>query len=237
MVMTARADADRRGDACVAPPSHERRSIRLLHFDYSQTGAYFVTICTRDRMCLFGDIMDGEMRLNDFGRLAHEVWERIPAHFAMVETDAWIVMPNHVHGVIFIAGPDAGGLPNAGTATGEGVAPPRLTRATHASPLQRPSGPPMRSLGAVVGSYKSAVSKRINESGRSRRTSVWQRNYYDHIIRDATSLDRIREYIAQNPARWADDPENPQQQQSDDRRDDGRPSALAETFERPSIRG
>ena len=221
MVMTAGADADRRGDACVAPPSRERRSIRLLHFDYSQTGAYFVTICAWDRMCLFGDIVDGEMRLNDFGRAAHEVWERIPAHFATVETDAWIVMPNHVHGVIFIAGPDARGVPNAGTTAGEWVA-PRPTRATHASPLQRPSGPSKRSLGAVVGSYKSAVSKRINESGWSRRTSVWQRNYHDHIIRDTMSLDRIREYIAQNPARWADDPENPQRQRSDERRDDGR---------------
>ena len=127
------------------PPSYERRSIRLLHFDYSRTGAYFVTICTRDRMCLFGDIVDGEMLLNDFGRVAHEVWERIPAHFAMVETDAWIVMPNHVHGVIFIAGPDTGGLPSAGTNAGEGVV-PRPIRATHASPLQRPSGPPKRSL-------------------------------------------------------------------------------------------
>ena len=217
MVMTTRVGADRRGDACVAQPSHERRSIRLLHYDYSQTGAYFVTICTRDRMCLLGDVVDGEMRLNDVGRAAHEAWERIPAHFATVETDAWIVMPNHVHGVIFIAGSDAGGLPNAGTTAGEGVA-PRLTRAAHASPLQRSSGPPKRSLGAVVGSYKSAVSKRINESGWSRSTSVWQRNYYEHIIRDATSLDRIREYIAQNPARWADDPENPQRFRSTERR-------------------
>ena len=225
MVVTARADADRRGDACVAPPSHERRSIRLLHFDYSRTGAYFVTICTRDRMCLFGDIVDGEMLLNDFGRVAHEVWERIPAHFAMVETDAWIVMPNHVHGVIFMAGPDTGGLASAGTNAGEGVA-PRPTRATHASPLQRPSGPPKRSLGAVVGSCKSAVSKRINESEWSRRTSVWQRNYHDHIIRDAASLDRIREYIAQSPACWANDPEDPRWLQSDERRVDGRPSAL-----------
>lgn len=190
-------------------------------------------------MCLFGEIMDGAMRLNDFGRVAHEMWERIPAHFAMVETDAWIVMPNHVHGVIFIAGPDAGELPSAGTTAGtagEGVA-PRPTRATHASPLQRPSGPPKRSLGAVIGSYKSAVSKRINESRWSHRTSVWQRNYHDHVIRDATSLDRIREYIAQNSARWADDPENPQRLRSDERRDDDRPSALPETFERPSIRG
>lgn len=85
-------------------------------------------------MCLFGDIVAGEMLLNDFGRVAHEVWERIPAHFAMVETDAWIVMPNHVHGVIFIAGPDTGGLPSAGTNAGEGVA-PRPIRATHASPV------------------------------------------------------------------------------------------------------
>ena len=204
--MTSRPDAGRGGDACVALQTHKRRSIRLPQFDYSRQGAYFVTICTRDRVCLFGDIVDGEMRLNDFGKAAHEVWEQIATHFPLVETDAWIVMPNHVHGVIFIAEPDTGASPNAGGTVGVEVAP------------QRPSGPPKRSLGAIVGSYKSAVSKRINGLGRIHSASVWQRNYYDHVIRDTTALNHIREYIAQNPARWADDPENPQRPRTDERR-------------------
>ena len=128
-IMTSRPDAGRGGDACVALQTHKRRSIRLPQFDYSRQGAYFVTICTRDRVCLFGDIVDGEMRLNDFGKAAHEVWEQIVTHFPLVETDAWIVMPNHVHGVIFIAEPDTGASPNAGGTVGVEVAP------------QRPSGP------------------------------------------------------------------------------------------------
>ena len=186
-------DANHRGDACVAPATHQRRrSIRLPRFDYTQQGAYFVTVCTRNRSCLFGEIVNGEMRLNDIGRVAHRMWEEIPTHFPQVGIDAWVVMPNHIHGVIVIAGPPVG--------------------ATHASPLQRPAGPPKRSIGAIVGSYKSAVSKRINAMRGTPGASVWQRNYYEHIIRNESALNRIRQYIADNPARWSEDPENPARQ-------------------------
>ena len=186
-------DANYRGDACVAPATHQRRrSIRLPRFDYTQQGAYFVTVCTRNRSCLFGEIVNGEMRLNDIGRVAHRMWEEIPTHFPQVGIDAWVVMPNHIHGVIVIAGPPV--------------------EATHASPLQRPAGPPKRSIGAIVGSYKSAVSKRINAMRGTPGAPVWQRNYYDHIIRNEAALNRIRQYIADNPARWAEDPENPARQ-------------------------
>ena len=152
-----------------------------------------MTLCTRSRACLFGDIVNGEMRLNDIGKLAHRLWEEIPTHFPQVETDVWVIMPNHVHGVIIIAAPHVG--------------------ATHASPLpQRPSGPRKRSLGAIVGAYKSAVSKHVNRSGHPSGLPIWQRNFYDHVIRDDAGLDRIRQYIADNPARWAEDPENPARQ-------------------------
>ena len=118
------------------------------------------------------------------------MWEEIPTHFRHVEIDAWVIMPNHVHGVIVI--PDA------------------PVGATHASPL--PSGPPKRSLGAIVGAYKSAVSKHVNRLGLLSGRSIWQRNYYDHVIRDDAALARIRQYIADNPFRWAEDPENPARQ-------------------------
>ena len=127
------------------------------------------------------------MRLNDVGEVARSMWEEIPAHFAQVETDAWVVMPNHVHGVLVIAS----------------------VGATHASPLQRPAGPRKRSVGAIVGSYKSAVSRRVNAMYRTPGASLWQRNYYEHVIRDEAALGRIRQYIADNPARWSEDPENP----------------------------
>ena len=183
----------RRGDRPVAPTTHRRRSLRLPRFDYTQQGAYFVTVCTRSRACVFGEIVNGEMQLNDSGRVAQRVWEEIPTHFLQVEIDAWVVMPNHVHGVLVITGPHVG--------------------ATHASPLQRAgAGPPKRSIGAIVGSYKSAVSKRINAMRGTPGAAVWQRNYYEHVIRNEAALNRIRQYIVDNPARWAEDPENPARQ-------------------------
>ena len=113
--MNTRTAILRRGDRSVAPTTHRRRSLRLPRFDYTQQGAYFVTVCTRNRACVFGEIVNGEMQLNDSGRVAHRVWEEIPTHFLQVEIDAWVVMPNHVHGVLVITGPHVG--------------------ATHASPL------------------------------------------------------------------------------------------------------
>ena len=166
------------------PNKHHRRSIRLKGFDYAQENAYFVTICTQNGACLFGEIVNEQMRLNDAGRVAQMVWKAIPDHFPQVETDASVVMPNHVHGIIIIVG------------------------ATHASP-SRQSGPPKGSLGAIVGSYKSAVSRQINQLHRTPGATVWQRNYYEHIIRNDTALNRLRQYITDNPARWADDQENP----------------------------
>ena len=154
---------------------------------------------------MFGEIVNVEMRVNDIGRVAQLLWDEIPTHFPQVETDAWVVMPNHVHGVLVIAH-------NVGAAHASVGAPHPSVGATHASPLPPPSGPPKRSLGAIVGSYKSAVSKRINQSRRTPGTPVWQRNYYDHIIRDDADLNRIRQYIIDNPAKWSEDRDNPDRQ-------------------------
>lgn len=178
-------------------PPHPRRSLRLRHYDYAQAGAYFITVCTRDRRCLFGDIVDGAMVSNDIGEVAQGAWENIPVHFPHVETDAWTVMPNHVHGVIVIIRPNVAEPPIGGT--------------THASPLHHRSGLPKRSIEAIVGAYKSAVSKRINALRGRPGAPVWQRNYYEHVIRNEADLHRIRQYIAGNPARWAEDPKNPAQ--------------------------
>ena len=176
---------------------HPRRSLRLPAYDYAQAGAYFVTVCTHGRQCLFGDVADGAMVLNDVGKVAQEAWENIPTHFPHVETDAWTVMPNHVHGVIVIARPN--------------VEVPPIGGATHASPLHHRSGPPKHSIGAIVGAYESAVSNRLNATRGTPGARVWQRNYYEHVIRNEADLHRIRQYIADNPGRWAEDPENPAQ--------------------------
>ncbi len=210
----------------------KRKPIRLHDFDYAEPNAYFVTICTRNRACLFGRIIDEVMHLNDFGRIASEMWKTIPAHFPNMVLDEWVVMPNHVHGIIFIVELSRRGIVSP-------QEPCTKLRATHASPLPRDSDrriqrPPVGarhaspgtdadshklpkinaaprngSIGVAVGSYKSAVTKHIGDVFGESDGSIWQRGFYDHVIRNRTALDRIRRYIAENPARWSRDPENP----------------------------
>ena len=174
-----------------------RRSIRLANWDYSWTGYYFVTICAAKGKMTFGNIEDGEMILNHVGRIVGNLWNEIPKHFSRVELDAFVVMPNHVHGILVIDGNDNGEIVSRAE-----------VGARHASPL-RPCGAVPRSLGAIVGSFKSAVTKWVNENRATPGAPVWQRNYYEHVIRDEGDLERIREYIATNPLRWEMDEENP----------------------------
>jgi REP element-mobilizing transposase RayT len=145
--------------------------------------------------------MDGEMRVNQMGDIIRQCWSAIPEHFPYATLDEFVVMPNHVHGIIVIVG-----TPNVG--------------ATHASPLRasplppsyppsRPHGPQRQSIPSIVGSFKSAATKRIDQYLAAPGATVWQRNYYEHIIRDQDSWRRIRQYIAENPARWGFDRENP----------------------------
>ena len=175
--------------------THHRRSIRLKEWDYAEPGAYFVTICTYRRVHLFGRVVDGVMELNEFGEIVRACWDELPTHFPRVELDAFVVLPNHIHGIIVIIADD-------------------IVGATHASPLH-PRGPAPHSLGAIVGSFKSAVTRRINVLRETPGARVWQRNYWEHIIRNAvrangrSPLHAIRRYIVYNPARWAWDRYNP----------------------------
>ena len=163
-----------------------RRSIRLKEYDYSQPGAYFITIATFQRDCLFGQITNEEMQLNEFGKIAGECWYAIPEHFVNVELAAYVIMPNHVHGIIVTRENKL--LSSVG--------------ARHASPLP-PRGVKPNSLGAIIGSFKSAVTKRIGQK------NIWQRNYYEHIIRNEKEWDKIHRYIESNPVNWGSDNENP----------------------------
>jgi len=189
------------------PERHHRKSIRLRGYDYASPGAYFVTIVTQDRACLFGEISRGRMHLNAAGMAAQTMWAAIPVHFPRVRLDAFVVMPNHVHGIILIAGTDAA-TDDADESVPDDA--DELVRATHASPRRsppqspphHPHGPPRRSIGAIIGSYKSAVSRHINQLRRPRSGLVWQRNYYERIIRDYPSLQRVRKYIYANPRNW-----------------------------------
>ena len=185
---------------------HHRRSIRLPGYDYTSPGACFVTLCVQRGECLLGQVVDGEMRLNEWGQVASHYWKRIPEHFDHVQLDAWVVMPNHLHVIIVIVGRGEASPASAwstGDMTPGAGASQDKEVARDASPLQ--SG----SLGAITGNDKSVSTRRINRLRDTPGVSFWQRNYWEHIIRNEQSLNRIREYIGDNPARWPEDQLHP----------------------------
>ena len=184
------------------PERHQRQSIRLRGWDYIQPGAYFVTICTHNRAHLFGQVVDGEMVLNVWGYIVWEEWFRSAEIRAEIELfpNEFVVMPNHIHGIVWIvATDDLAGYD-------ENVHP--MVGATGRSPLQ-PRGPAPRSLGSFIAGFKSTVTKRINTGRGTPGAPVWQRNYYEHIIRNERALNAIRRYIIDNPWRWHLDRYNP----------------------------
>jgi REP element-mobilizing transposase RayT len=183
------------------PVRPRRRSIRLKGYDYSEAGAYFVTICTQDRLCLVGEMGDDAMRLNDAGQMVASLWDGLPARFPGIELDAFVMMPNHVHGIIV--------LPDHGAATR--AAP---TDDINESVVGAPLVGARISLGDLVGAFKStstvAYIRGVEAKGWPRfGRRLWQRNYYEHVIRDEAALNRLRRYIDENPLRWAFDDENP----------------------------
>jgi putative transposase len=174
-------------------PLPQRKSPRLQGYDYSREGAYFVTICTHGRAYLFGDVVDNQMRLNDVGAIADETWYTIPLHHPHVELDAFVVMPNHVHGIIVIHRDSVG----TGRAPSVPIPPSALSIPSFDTTKQ--------TLGVVIGAYKSAITKAVNRRMGLRAPLMWQVRFHDHIIRDARELDIFRAYVADNPARWEQD--------------------------------
>jgi len=254
------------------PTRHHRRSIRLKGYDYSQAGAYFVTICTQDRACLFGKVVNGEMRLNDAGRMVLAEWNMLPERFPHVVLDAFVVMPNHVHGIVVITNP----APDDTATTAPTIVGAGLVSAPNDGPMSAPNDGPMSApndgpmgaapndgpmgapndgpmgaapndgpmgaapndgpmgapndgattrtttrtttrvaptVGDIVGAFKSRVTveyiRGVKTSGWPPfRGRLWQRNYYEHIIRHERALNAIRQYIIENPRRWQMDREN-----------------------------
>jgi REP element-mobilizing transposase RayT len=182
---------------------HHRRSIRLPGYDYSAAGAYFITICTHDRECLFGQIVNGEMRLNALGEIVRAEWEKSAIIRAGIELGPYVIMPNHFHGVVVIV--DCGrGDPLRGQAGRcRGVRPDAPTDGPTGN--TRPTGPKPKSIGAFIAGFKSAATLRINQIRATPGAPVWQRNYYEHIIRDDASYETIAAYILNNPAQWEQD--------------------------------
>ena len=163
-----------------------RRPLRLKEYDYSQAGAYFVTVCAGRRKTLFGEIVKEGTRLNHFGMAVKKCWEDLPRHYHFLQLDAFLVMPNHIHGILMITG-------NSNVGAGFKPAP---TSKRHALP-------------EIIRALKTFSARRINEIRGTPGTPVWQRNYYEHVIRNEIDLEEIREYIQNNPFKWLEDENHP----------------------------
>lgn len=186
------------------PKKHHRQSRRLKGFVYASSGVYFITICTRNRSYLFGEISNSEMHLNKFGHIVKEEWLRSAEIRHEIELDAFIIMPNHFHSIVWITNENNIIVRATGRSPLHTGALPQHTN-TSAQQNHRPKGPKPRSLGSLVGGFKSICKTRINQIRQTPGAPVWQRNYHDHIIRNEKDYDRIRKYIISNPARWEDD--------------------------------
>ena len=186
---------------------HHRRSIRLRNYDYSQPGAYFITICAYNRECMLGNVINGKMHFNEYSKIVETEWLKTAQMRHNIELDVHIIMPNHLHGILFIV-----------DICGRGT----MHRApTNRNPKHESFGKPVSgSIPIIIRGFKSTVTKQINEMRHTPGAPVWQRNYYEHVIRNENELNRIREYIINNSLRWEYDRENP----------DGKPDKAEKKF-------
>jgi putative transposase len=190
------------------PEKHRRRSIRLWDHDYSRAGAYYLTLCTQNRECLFGDVMEGEMRMNEAGRMADDFIARIPDRYPAITVDCYQVMPNHIHMVLIVA--DVVGPVSVGAI--HELPLQRISRSNQVECEKRRLQRRAMLIPKCVGFYRMNTAKRVNQMRGVAGVRVWQRNYHEHIIRHQRSLDRIRRYIADNPKNWDRDRNNPSRQ-------------------------
>ncbi len=201
-------------------------SNRLKNYDYSQNGAYFITIVTKNRNHFFGNITDKKMALSETGEIVQKYWDEIPQHFSFIHLDEMVVMPNHIHGILWIDGDGGGGDGGGGDGdvgvndvgggvddVGVGVETLHATSLSSTQSIQSPPSqsqnqkmakisPKRGSLATVIRSFKSAVTR---ESRNILPQFAWQPNFHDHIIRNQNELNRIRKYIASNPKKWESD--------------------------------
>ncbi|MBF0239604.1 MAG: transposase [SAR324 cluster bacterium] len=185
------------------PAIHHRRTIRLQGYDYSQNGAYFITICVQNRLCLFGEIMDGTMRLSDPGRMIEKWYHRLEQKFPQIQCDEFVCMPNHIHFIMENVGADPCVRPDSGTQS--------IMENVGADPCVRPDS---GTLCDVVQWFKTMTTNEyirgVKQDGWSAFSGkLWQRNYWEHIIRNETDLNHIRNYIQNNPVEWELDRLNP----------------------------
>jgi REP element-mobilizing transposase RayT len=191
----------------INPDLRKRRSICLTGYDYSQAGLYFVTVCVRNKECLFGTIENGQMILNEVGKIANDCWLAIPDHFPHAVLHEHIVMPNHVHGIVELTGDDVGanhhsplmGSDRAKDHPGLGETGAKDFSLLQAAEFRSPS----QTIGSIVRGFKIDVTKGCRQHTNVHH--IWQRNYYEHIIRTPASHEKIADYIIHNPAKWQED--------------------------------
>jgi len=186
---------------------HGRRSIRLKGYDYSQPGAYFVTICTQNRECLFGEIEHGVMRLNAMGEMVKFTWDDRVHHVAGIALGPFAVMPNHVHGIIEIvvgAGPGPARTEPARTEPARAIPVGAGSEPAPTAPTGTGTGTTV-ALSEIVRQFKTFSARRVNTLRNAQGVAVWQRNYWEHIIRDEKSYEQIAAYILNNPRQWEED--------------------------------
>lgn len=209
-------------------PKHNRHSIRLQGYDYTRPGVYFITIVAHDRKCLFGEIVNGDMRMNECGERAQQCWLEIPNHFPQTQLDEYIIMPDHIHGIIII-----NDFPIVGAKNFSPLPFDPSPRSSQSSPQPSQSSPqpsqsspqpsepspnnmgakifsprpnttpfrsPSQTIGSIVRGFKIGVTKWMHQNTDIQ--NIWQRNYYEHIVRNADELHRIRQYIRNNPKNW-----------------------------------
>lgn len=162
-----------------------------MEYDYTQAGAYFVTICTHNKKCIFGNMVNGEMRLSNYGKIVKDEWLKTGVIRSNVELDVFVIMPNHIHGIIMLTNDGRGTLQRAPTTEQFGK-------------------PVSNSIPTIIRLFKSTTTKQINKIRNTPQIPIWQRNYYEHIVRNEDKLNLIREYITNNPLQWQFDRENPE---------------------------
>lgn len=203
------------------PHIHHRRSIRLKGYDYAQAGLYFITICCQDRACLFGEVVNGEMVLNEYGQIAFDEWVKLSERFPNFELDVFQIMPNHMHGIILLndvsvgAGFTPAQIDGIAQNNGDNTVNTGFTSAQNQNNADSENDSDIRAkarvaptVSDIVGAYKSLVANGCLDIYKSKNETMgklWQRNYHEHIIRNEQSYQRISEYIINNPAKWADD--------------------------------
>ncbi len=203
------------------PDKHHRRSIRLKGHNYSASGTYFIIICVFQRECLFGEVVSGEMNLNQFGQLVASHWQNLAQHHSTLNVDKFVIMPNHIHGILILKDGQAkhnefvgAGLADPPVATHNASSPKPALLLQNVAPLSSKNVATTQrySISEIIRGFKTFSARRINQIRRSPGVPVWQRNYYEHIIRDETASSTIRRYVANNPKSWKADqlhPSNP----------------------------